>query len=124
MEVQYQQKNPLFSNPNQVRLPSADLYRGDCLAVIPGLDGTFDAVVTDPPYSSGGQSKGNRAASTGAKYLNTGSTQWPARVPRGLKGPAQLLALVGPLDGPLLREAESGRIDGRIQRLAAVAGHV
>lgn len=34
-------------------------------------------MVTDPPYSSGGQSKGNRAASTGAKYLNTGSVQWP-----------------------------------------------
>lgn len=57
--------------------PGQTSTRGDCLAVIPGIDGLFDAVVTDPPYSSGGQSKGNRAASTGAKYLNTGSTQWP-----------------------------------------------
>lgn len=77
MDVQHQQKNPLFNNLNHVCLPGAKLYQGDCLAVIPGLDEYFDAVVTDPPYSSGGQSKGNRAASTGAKYLNTSSTMLP-----------------------------------------------
>lgn len=70
---------PLFNNcPHQrTRWAGADLYHGDCLAVIPDVDGSFDAVVTDPPYSSGGQSKGNRAAATGAKYLNSGSARWP-----------------------------------------------
>lgn len=63
----------LFNNEH-VALPGADLYRGDCLAVLPSLAGPFDAVVTDPPYSSGGQSKGDRARSTGQKYLNSGST--------------------------------------------------
>ena len=77
MEVKKQQHHPFFNSQKHVRLAKADLHQGDCLAVIPSLDGFFDAVVTDPPYSSGGQSKGNRAASTGAKYLNTGSTQWP-----------------------------------------------
>ncbi|WP_299538353.1 site-specific DNA-methyltransferase [uncultured Herbaspirillum sp.] len=60
-----------------VRLPGAELHRGDCLAVLPTLSPGFDAIVTDPPYSSGGQSKGNRAASTGQKYLNTGGTAFP-----------------------------------------------
>lgn len=71
------QTQPLFNNSTLTRLPGAELYRGDCLSVIPALGGTFDAVVTDPPYSSGGQSKGNRAASTGAKYLNSAGAGLP-----------------------------------------------
>ena len=70
-------QQPIFNNPNHVQLAGADLHRGDCLAVIPGLQGQFDAIVTDPPYSSGGQSKGDRARSTGQKYLNSGSTVYP-----------------------------------------------
>lgn len=69
-------RNALFDNSHVVT-PGADLYRGDCLAVLPGLAGPFDAVVTDPPYSSGGQSKGDRARSTGDKYLNAGSSRYP-----------------------------------------------
>ncbi|WP_413460236.1 DNA-methyltransferase [Herbaspirillum huttiense] len=69
-------KSPIFNNSSFIRLPGADLYRGDCLAILPELDGTFDAVVTDPPYSSGGQSKGQRAASTGAKYLSSTGSQF------------------------------------------------
>ncbi len=72
-----------------MRLASADLHQGDCLAVIPSLDDVFDAVITDPAHSSGGQSKGNRAASTGAKYLITGRVQWTG-LRRGLERPAQL----------------------------------
>lgn len=70
------QQTPIFNN-SQASLPGADLYRGDCLAVLPHIDGPFDAVVTDPPYSSGGQSKGDRARSTGKKYLNSGSVCYP-----------------------------------------------
>lgn len=77
VEIKNQPLSQLFNNQKRICLPGADLYQGDCLAVIPGLDGLFDAVVTDPPYSSGGQSKGNRAASTGAKYLNTGGSPLP-----------------------------------------------
>jgi site-specific DNA-methyltransferase (adenine-specific) len=32
-------------------------------------DASADAVITDPPYSSGGQFRGDRTASTGTKYL-------------------------------------------------------
>ena len=71
------QKRKTLLNNQHVALPGADLYRGDCLAILPGLAGPFDAVVTDPPYSSGGQSKGDRARSTGDKYLNTGAKNFP-----------------------------------------------
>lgn len=70
-------KLQFLNNQKHVSLAGAELYQGDCLAVIPCLAGTFDAVITDPPYSSGGQSKGNRAASTGKKYLNSGGGSWP-----------------------------------------------
>lgn len=66
------QKTKLFNSSNFATVGMASLYRGDCLGVLPGIPGQFDAVVTDPPYSSGGQSKGDRARSTGQKYLNSG----------------------------------------------------
>lgn len=69
-------RKTLFNN-EYISLPGADLYRGDCLAVLPSITGPFDAVVTDPPYSSGGQSKGDRARSTGDKYLNSSGTRLP-----------------------------------------------
>ena len=43
------------------------LYRGDCREILPRLSGV-DAVVTDPPYSSGGMYRADRAAATGSKY--------------------------------------------------------
>lgn len=67
----------IFNNQVHTALDGADLYRGDCLAVLPNLVGPFDAVVTDPPYSSGGQSKGDRAQPTGRKYLNSGAARYP-----------------------------------------------
>jgi len=75
MAKQTRQQKQVFNNSALIQLPGADLYRGDCLSIIPALPGCFDAVVTDPPYSSGGQSKGDRARSTGDKYLNSGSTK-------------------------------------------------
>lgn len=35
--------------------------------------GTFDAVVTDPPYSSGGMTSADRTRSTGKKYIQKGT---------------------------------------------------
>jgi len=49
------------------------LHQGDCLAVLPTLvDNSVDAVVTDPPYSSGGFTRGDRAADPTSKYVQTG----------------------------------------------------
>ena len=53
------------------------LYLGDCLRVLPGLEsGSFDAVVTDPPYSSGGMMRGDRAGQkTSGKYVLHGTAR-------------------------------------------------
>lgn len=46
------------------------IYHGDCLRVLAEMDtGTLGGVVTDPPYSSGGQFRGDRANVTAStKY--------------------------------------------------------
>lgn len=45
------------------------VVEGEALAVLPTLlDGCVDAVVTDPPYSSGGMFRSDRNQPTGAKY--------------------------------------------------------
>jgi len=47
----------------------ATLYHGDCLGVLASLPtASVDAIITDPPYSSGGQYKGDRSGTTGDKY--------------------------------------------------------
>jgi len=46
-----------------------DLYGGDSLAVLASLPtGGVDAVVSDPPYSSGGMVRGDRQQGTVSKY--------------------------------------------------------
>jgi site-specific DNA-methyltransferase (adenine-specific) len=50
------------------------IHHGDCLEVMRSLEPcSFDAVIADPPYSSGGLLRGDRLASTTSKYVQTGS---------------------------------------------------
>lgn len=57
------------------------LYAGDALAVLASLpDGCVDAVISDAPYSSGGQFRGDRAASTNVKYVRSDSSSQELRV--------------------------------------------
>jgi len=50
------------------------LHLGDCLEYMRTMDaGSVDAVVTDPPYSSGGQFRNDRMQSVTNKYIQTGS---------------------------------------------------
>ncbi|EPS5556354.1 TPA: DNA methyltransferase [Enterobacter roggenkampii] len=49
----------------------ATLYCGDSLEILRILDEQFDAVVTDPPYSSGGMTRGDRVAKPSDKYINS-----------------------------------------------------
>ncbi len=52
------------------------LWHGDALAVLADLpSGSVDAVITDPPYSSGGMVRGDRVKSTGAKYVQTNAAR-------------------------------------------------
>lgn len=55
---------------------SVTLYEGEALAVVTDLEsGSVDAVITDPPYSSGGMVRGDRTGSTVTKYVTTQNTR-------------------------------------------------
>lgn len=50
------------------------LINADCLEVLPSLpEGSIDAVITDPPYSSGGAFRGDRTNRTVFKYVQSGT---------------------------------------------------
>jgi site-specific DNA-methyltransferase (adenine-specific) len=49
---------------------NATLYLGDCVEILPTL-GQVDAVITDPPYSSGGAFRGDRTGITSEKYQSS-----------------------------------------------------
>ena len=53
--------------PEVVTIGDATLYCGDCLEILPTLP-KVDAVITDPPYSSGGAFRSDGAAPTTNKY--------------------------------------------------------
>lgn len=59
-----------MSAPERVVIGSAELWHGDCLEILPTLP-KVDAIVTDPPYSSGGMVRSDRMASTRAKYQSS-----------------------------------------------------
>jgi site-specific DNA-methyltransferase (adenine-specific) len=46
------------------------IYHGDCFDLLHDLSGV-DAVITDPPYSSGGAFRGDRTQATTIKYVNS-----------------------------------------------------
>ena len=51
------------------QIGDATLWLGDCLHVMAAMNGRpFDHVLTDPPYSSGGQFRGDRTGATSSKY--------------------------------------------------------
>lgn len=53
-----------------------EIRQGDCLDLLRAVpDGSVDAVITDPPYSSGGFTRGDRAASTTSKYQRSGTAR-------------------------------------------------
>lgn len=50
-----------------------EIYHGEALELLPELPvGSFDALITDPPYSSGGFIRSDRTRSTTSKYVQTG----------------------------------------------------
>lgn len=49
------------------------VFLGDCLQVLPAIaEESVDAVIADPPYSSGGFTRGDRVGDPVAKYVQTG----------------------------------------------------
>lgn len=59
----------------RVEIGNAVLYRGDCLEVFDALAEPVDALITDPPYSSGGMVRSDRMQSTKDKYVQSGSAR-------------------------------------------------
>ena len=52
----------------------ATLYQADALAVLAALPtASVDALICDPPYSSGGFTRGDRSGDTSDKYIQSGS---------------------------------------------------
>lgn len=51
------------------------LYHADCFDMLHDLSG-IGAVITDPPYSSGGAFRGDRAMSTTSKYVRTSTAAY------------------------------------------------
>ena len=50
-----------------------EIIQGDALKVLEGFpSGTFDAVITDPPYASGGRTQAEKNRSTAKKYSSMG----------------------------------------------------
>mgnify|MGYP002618913580 CR=1 FL=1 len=92
-----------------------EILHADCIEVLQTLaENSFDALITDPPYSSGGQYRGDRMQSVTEKYSQSGAKA------EYLK-PARLDQLDGVLAGALPQGGETGRRGGDLHRLASAA---
>ncbi len=60
----------------------ATLYCGNSLEIMEELNTTVDAVITDPPYSSGGAFRSDKSRSTSAKYIGGGYSEGSASLDR------------------------------------------
>ena len=55
-----------------------EIIQGDALRVLSGFaPNTFDAVITDPPYASGGRTQSEKNKSTARKYSSMGENAPP-----------------------------------------------
>ena len=59
-----------MSNFQKVTIGDAILYSGDCLELIDKIE-DFDALITDPPYSSGGMTASSRTMQPSQKYISS-----------------------------------------------------
>ena len=66
--------------------PKWEIIQGDALQLLPNFaPGTFDAVITDPPYASGGRTQAEKNKSTAKTYSRMGA-QRPAMPSSGRGG--------------------------------------
>ena len=60
---------PKFELPEHTGGDGWTILHGDCLRLMRQMqDGVFDAVITDPPYASGGSTPAEKTRSTTQKY--------------------------------------------------------
>ncbi|WP_046985759.1 DNA-methyltransferase [Delftia acidovorans] len=58
------------------QIGNATIYRGDCLQVLAQLGLQVDALITDPPYSSGGTTSAQRMRPPSEKYVQSDSSRY------------------------------------------------
>lgn len=56
----------------RVEIGPCTLYRGDAFKVMAAADFVADAVITDPPYASGGMYRADRVKNPSEKYVHSG----------------------------------------------------
>ena len=76
------------------------IVKGEALAVMRSMgDASVDAVITDPPYSSGGFTRGDRIARVSDKYTGTDVRTERPDFAGGQPRPARLSCVVHAVDG-------------------------
>ena len=69
---------PKFELPEHSGGDGWTILHGDCLRLMREMqDGVFDAVITDPPYASGGRTQAEKNRSTAKKYSSMGEKAPP-----------------------------------------------
>jgi site-specific DNA-methyltransferase (adenine-specific) len=62
-----------INNPADLEIKPNTILHGDCVSIMRHMiPGSVDALITDPPYSSGGLYRADRAQDTRDKYLSSG----------------------------------------------------
>lgn len=64
---------------DNLTLPKWEIIQGDALSLLRSYPaGSFDAIITDPPYASGGRTQAEKNKSTSQKYSSMGENAPPA----------------------------------------------
>lgn len=64
---------------DKLTLPKWEIIYGDALSLLRSYPaGSFDAIITDPPYASGGRTQAEKNKSTAQKYSSMGENAPPA----------------------------------------------
>ena len=58
-----------------IKIGPCTVLHGNCLQALEDLPANFDALITDPPYSSGGRTAGERQKPPSEKYVQGGGNQ-------------------------------------------------
>lgn len=88
---------------------SVTIYHGESMDVIPRID-TFDALITDPPYSSGGAMRSDRMASTVTKYVSSDTRTYRAEFSGDNRDQRAYLAWVSLWTAAALQRAQPGAV--------------
>ena len=77
--LHYYLKENKHTMNDKLTLPKWEIIYGDALSLLRSYPaGSFDAIITDPPYASGGRTQAEKNKSTAQKYSSMGENAPPA----------------------------------------------